>query len=285
MHKTLMAHDLTGRSAIALLRAARLTLEREGCLTILHVIDADQPAALVEAQRVRAQAHLDVEVRHWLRPDSPPHRIEIAVGDPAAAIAAHAQEQGADLVVAGRHRPRRFADAFIGTTVERLLRQIEQPVLVVAKSDQSPYRKVLIPIDFSDASVVAVRFAAAFLPQAILHLVHARKRSLRDFVPALPLTLSRDVNAEVTDPNYRQARLAMSQLIETLGLGARRPIVTIAVGNAAALIDKEHALRKSDLLVMGTHARSGLAYALVGSPTEAILRSNRCDMVIVPVCA
>jgi hypothetical protein len=40
MHETLLAQDLTGRSVVAPMRVARLTLEREGRLSILHVIVA-----------------------------------------------------------------------------------------------------------------------------------------------------------------------------------------------------------------------------------------------------
>ena len=42
--RVLLAHDLTGQSEIALVRAARLAFEREGHLTIVHVVDSALPA-------------------------------------------------------------------------------------------------------------------------------------------------------------------------------------------------------------------------------------------------
>ena len=283
MYEVLLAHDLTGRSEIALVRAARLTLEREGHLTIFHVVDSDLPDPVIEAQRADAERYLETEVRRRLGRDKPRYRIDIGVGDPADAIAAHAQVHGVSLVVAGRHRRRAIVDMFIGTTVERLLRQIQRPILVVSNSSHSPYRRVLMPVDFSDASTAAIRFAAEFIPEANLHLLHAYKGPFQDYVSTLSLAFSREERAKFAGPIGQQAKQAMSQLIERLGLGERRPKVTIENGDAVTLIEEELAKRKTDLVVVGTHARSGIAHALIGSVAEAVLRSSVCDILVVPV--
>ena len=107
----LLAHDLTGPSEIALVRAARLALERDGHLTILHVVNSELPAPVIEAQRAHAKTCLESEVRRWLGYKLP-YRIDIGIGDPAGAIAARAQAHDVDLVVTGRHQRRVFADMF-----------------------------------------------------------------------------------------------------------------------------------------------------------------------------
>ena len=170
-YRVLLAHDLTGPSEIALVRAARLTLEREGHLTILHVVDSELPAPVIEARRARAKSCLETEVCRWLGSRKLSYRIAIGVGEPAGAIAARAQAHDVDLVVTGRNQRRAVANR--STTVGHLLRQAQRPVLVVGNPNQSPYQRVLIPIDFTDASAARIRFAAAFLPQARLHLLHA----------------------------------------------------------------------------------------------------------------
>lgn len=136
MFHVLLAHDLTARSEIALIRGARLALERDGHLAIVHVVDGDLPAPVIAAQRRHAQEHLELEVRRLLGRDKPAHRIEIVTGDPAECIAAQSESLSFDLVVAGRHRRRVIADMFLGTTVERLLRQTRRPVLVVNNPEQ-----------------------------------------------------------------------------------------------------------------------------------------------------
>ena len=107
-----LAHDLSGPSEIALVRAARLTLEREGHLTILHVVNSELPAPVIEARRAQAKSCLETEVRRWLGRRKLPYRIDIGIGDPAGAIAARAQAHDVDLVVTGRHQRRAVADRF-----------------------------------------------------------------------------------------------------------------------------------------------------------------------------
>jgi universal stress protein E len=282
-YRVLLAHDLTGRSEIAFVRAARFTLEREGHLTILHVINSELPAPVIEASRAYAKSYLETEVRRWLARYKLSYRIDIGVGDPAGAIAARAQAHDVNLVVTGRHRRRSLADTFIATTVERLLRQIQRPILVVGNSNQSPYRQVLIPIDFTDASAARIQFAAAFLAQSSLHILHTYKRPFQDSVAPLSLTFSREERGKFSSPIGQQRKQALSRLIETLELGERRPLVTIENGDVLALVKEELARQKTDLLVLGTHTRSRMEHVPFGSGVEAILRSSPCDILVLPV--
>jgi len=297
-YRVLLAHDLTGPSEIALVRAARLTLEREGHLTILHVVDSELPAPVIEARRARAKSCLETEVCRWLGSRKLSYRIDIGVGDPAGAIAARAQAHDVDLVVTGRNQRRAVANR--STTVGHLLRQAQRPVLVVGNPNQSPYQRVLIPIDFTDASAARIRFAAAFLPQARLHLLHAYKRRFQDYIAAPSLTfgpeeergkvsgperddcslshhtalsfcLARDLfrkpapTLQDRAPVERQRKQALSWLIEASGLGERRPVVTIEGGDALALVKQELARQKTDLLVLGAHARSATEHTSISS--------------------
>src|SRR5262245_34435419 len=190
MYRVLLAHDLTAPSEIALVRAARLALERQGHLIVLHIVDGKLPAGVVEAQRAHARSHLETEIRRWLGRSKLSYRIDIGVGEPAGAIAARAQAHRVDLVVTGRHLRRVVADTHTPATLKRLLQQIQWPLLVVGNPDQSPYRRVLMPFDLTNASAARLQFAAAFIPQARLRFLHACKRSVQDYVASLSLMLN-----------------------------------------------------------------------------------------------
>jgi nucleotide-binding universal stress UspA family protein len=283
-YRVLLAHDLSGPSEIALVRAARCTLERDGHLIILHVVDSRLPAPVIEAQRARARSHIEAEVRRWLGRSELSYHIDIGVGDSASAIAARARAHSVDLVVTGRNQRRRFADMLTPTTVGRLLRQAWGPILIVRSSDQSPYRRVLIPIDFTSASAARIQFAADFLPQARLHLLHAHRRCFQDYVAPLSSALSQvGERGGVSGLAQQRPTPVSSWFIETLRLGGHRPIVTIENDDAPAAVRKELARRKTDLLVLGTQARSGTAHVPMGSVAEAALGSNRCDMLLLPL--
>jgi nucleotide-binding universal stress UspA family protein len=253
--RVLLAHDLTGQSEIALVRAARLALEREGHLTIVHVVDSALPAPVIEARREKAKRQVEAEVRRWLGRRALSHRIEIAVGDPAGAIVARAQARNVDLVVTGRHQRHALAAMFGLSTIGRLLRRVRRPLLAVGSPNQSPYRRVLVPIDGGEASAARVELAAALLPGAGLHLLWPENPSAADRVAIAP---------------------------SFPALGGRGPILTRASGDAPSLVRKELARQKTDLLVLGPNAPSGMTHALFGSADEAILRASPCDVLFVP---
>lgn len=283
MYQVLIAHDLTERSTLALADAADIALGRETHLTILHVVDSGLPPQVFEAYRQQAEGHLETEVRRLPTHKVLPHRIEVVGGDPAEEIAAQAAARSIDLVVVGRHRRRPIADMFKGTTVERLLRQVRRPVLVVNKRSQLPCRRMFIPIDFSDASTVSIRFAASLFPEEALHLFHAYTGPFQDYIAALTLTFSRAEKAKFAGSLGEHAEQAMARFIDSLGLNPGRIAATVRNGHTAALIKEELERQEVDLLVMGTHARSGIARALIGSVAEAALNSSNCNILVVPV--
>jgi nucleotide-binding universal stress UspA family protein len=177
--------------------------------------------------------------------------------------------------VTGRHQLRGLADMFPRTTLRRALQRIERPILVVGNSNQSPYRRVLIPVDCTKGSAARVQFAAAFLPQARLHLLHACKRHFQDLVAPLSLAFVSKFAGPIGHPPEQ----ALSCLIESLGLAERRPLVTIENGDPIALVKRELARQKTDLLILGTPARSGAGHGRLGSAAEAALRLSSCDIL------
>lgn len=258
-------------------------MERDGDLTILHVVNSDLPAPNIEARRAHAKSYLETEVRRWIPRYKLSHSIDVGIGDPAVAIAARAQAHDVNLVVTGRHRRRPFAEMFIPGTVERLLQQMQQPLLVVGNSNQSPYRRVLIPVDVTDASTAKIQFAAAFLPEASFHLLHTYKKPFQDYVAYRLLTFSRGERGKFSEPIGQQRKHALSRLIETMELGERRPLLTIANGDALTFVKEELARQKTDLLVVGTRARSRMEPSPIGSEAEAILRSSPYDILVLSV--
>jgi nucleotide-binding universal stress UspA family protein len=249
-YRVLVAHDLTAASEIALVRAARLAAERDGHLTVLHVVASDLATAAIESRRAQAADCLETQVRRWLGRGSPSCRIDIGVGDPAGAVAARAQAHDVDLVVTGRHRARAFRDRFSRGVVGRLLLHIRRPLLMVGNADQSPYRRVLIPIDSTDDSASGLRFAADFLPRASLRVLHVCGRGFGDRIASL-----------------------------SLGLGGRRATVTAADGDVLPPIKQELARQKTDLLVLGAPMRGSMRRLPIWCGTDDVARSAACDVL------
>ena len=60
------------------------------------------------------------------------------------------------------------------------------------------------------------------------------------------------------------------------------PTLTVENGDALLLIKKELARQKTDLLVIGSRARTDPEPARVGRAAEAALRSSACDILFLP---
>jgi nucleotide-binding universal stress UspA family protein len=138
----------------------------------------------------------------------------------------------------------------------------------------TPIRRVLCPIDFSDASRRAFGHAAAFAQWYGAHLT-----MLTVFVTSSVL----DVPARQLDDRER-ARLtsALHHLRRSVPDEVSTDIVVAESSEAHEAILAHAASGQYDLLVMGTHGRSGFRRFFLGSVVERVLRQPPCLMLVVP---
>ncbi|MDF5910463.1 universal stress protein [Pseudomonas aeruginosa] len=109
MKRILVATDLSSRSELAVMRAAALAKARNAELTVLNVLDDDQPPVLIAPQRLAIANLLEVNGQALKERLGVESKAIVRVGDPVVVINAVAEEIGADLLVMGAHRPRRCA--------------------------------------------------------------------------------------------------------------------------------------------------------------------------------
>ena len=138
-------------------------------------------------------------------------------------------------------------------------------------------RKILCPYDFSDSSAHALRYALAFAEAqaAELVLLHVVEVPLYYLSPELALpadTLMRQREVCVRDltaiaAEARQEHPRTDSLVED-GMPFPRIIQTARRLGV-------------DLIVMGTHGRTGLAHVLLGSVAEKVVRKAPCPVLTV----
>jgi universal stress protein A len=141
-------------------------------------------------------------------------------------------------------------------------------------------RRILCPVDFSSTSREAMRFAADLAQRfgASMTLLHVYP------VPGyvLPegfLTAGPDVLAEVEERTH--ASLAEWQA-EVHKIGVTEVEIATAMGNAASEIVRHAVEDKADMVVMGTHGRTGLAKLVLGSVADKVVRMAGCPVLTVP---
>jgi nucleotide-binding universal stress UspA family protein len=140
------------------------------------------------------------------------------------------------------------------------------------------FRKILVPTDFSDSSREALRLAVDVARDsgATLTLFHAWDVPVYSYAEAMiPPSVFSDIAAE------GEKQLAASKReAEQLGAGK----VTTRLGNGPAWTQVVELLKQEpsfDLVVIGTHGRTGLKHALIGSVAEKVVRHAPCPVLVV----
>jgi nucleotide-binding universal stress UspA family protein len=275
------ATDFSTRSHRALRQAGLLARARRAELHLVHVVDEDLPADLVRMEEREAQRVLIEQIGSMAElPDARCHATVIR-GHPFDGILRASAAVGADLIVMGAHRKQFLRDIFTGTTIERVIRGGKYPVLMVNNEAQRQYERVLVPVDMSETSADAIRFGlSAGLLDDGATLLHAfspvAKRRL------LTSGASSDVISGYVDSERNGAMEEMSAFLVANELGPQRWSLRVDEGLPMQVIARAVTEKRPDMLVMGTHGRSGLLRALIGSVTEEVLRSVNVDVLIVP---
>jgi nucleotide-binding universal stress UspA family protein len=141
---------------------------------------------------------------------------------------------------------------------------------------------VLCPVDFSEPSAAALRFAAdlAAKTHAGLTLVHASFLSAPPYFTEAQLA---DLSRQYKDSLNEADRALQAFAVRVCpGCSASRAILDMRPVDAILKIARE---KGSDLVVMGTHGRSGFNRFLLGSVAERILRESTIPIVTVRAAA
>jgi nucleotide-binding universal stress UspA family protein len=139
---------------------------------------------------------------------------------------------------------------------------------------------VLVGIDFSETSKCALRAAENIVhlaPDSELHLVHALGWPVvpigsRELIASSQLGFTQDLE---------RARAELDELVGPATRGASRVTGHLKVGPAAKVIVQLAADVGADLVVVGTHGRTGFDRFLFGSVAEKVVRTAPCPVLTV----
>jgi len=282
MKSLMVATDLSGRSEKALHRAAALA-KRYACpWTVLYVVDEDQPSALVEQEVTQVRMMLEARLVELTELGGTCPKLLVERGDPNQQILAAAKKQDCELLVMGAHRKSVLRDIFVGTTVERVLRSGQLPVLVVNQPAGGQYRDLLIALDTSPASAHAVEVAndLGMLEGAVRRGVYAFSPLAKGMMQYSGVSEERI--DEFVGTESRQAVDELKKFLRDEHLEERIDEQLVAVGLPGNVLQRMVDKHRPDLLVMGTRGMGGVKRALIGSVADYALRELDCDILVVP---
>ena len=278
--KLLVATDFSRGAEYALARAVRLPLPPGATIHLLHILPDGIPPELRARAETKALSQLKRAASEALREAKSAGNTGVIVthefltGQPYIEIIQQARLKSADVVVIGRHGKRVVRDLFLGSTAMRVVSKGDFPVLVVNRSPSGPYQRPMVAVSLEDTSRAVLELASRALePSAMLiPVVHAYIFPFEGFViPYLP--------------KYRMycKKEATEGLKRILQPGAGHDLPWKAVvrpGDPRTVLVQEAVRRRTDLIVAGTHARSGLSHVLLGSVAEWLIRAAPCDILV-----
>jgi nucleotide-binding universal stress UspA family protein len=198
---------------------------------------------------------------------------------PHKAIRRYATEQDIDLIVMGTHGRTGVERYLLGSVTEKVVRLSDVPVLTVKTEDDGavtyPYTDILVPTDGSEGAEAAIGPAVdvASTYDARLHAL-----SVID-----TMAMGVDVRSgAIVDALEESARLAV-EFVEERATEASVSAVETAIeyGSPYRGIRSYIEEHDIDLVVMGTHGRSGIERYLLGSVTEKTVRTSPAPVMTV----
>jgi nucleotide-binding universal stress UspA family protein len=268
--RVLAAASLDRRGLAAVLRAAALPLAPGARVTLLHAIApprrgagaARGPDAGEVLERFAATAG---DVARAMGAETVRFVARRADGEASDEIVRAAWRERAEIVVLGAPASERGASG--AGAVARVMRTADLPILVARGSRPAPYRRVLCAVDGAitavDTLALALRLAAPAGELILLRAYHVPFDGWLGWVSA-------EVEAAAESEAHALAALA----------GGAVSRVVVRRGEPRAEILRAAVAGGTDLVVLGTHGRTGIARALLGSVAEWVIGTVPCDVAV-----
>jgi nucleotide-binding universal stress UspA family protein len=137
---------------------------------------------------------------------------------------------------------------------------------------------ILVPVDFSENTPAILDWAAHLAAEhgskvTLLHAYHLPVEFQQLEGAYLPPDFWQSVRTE--------AETSLRRYAEELERKQIRVETAVCEGYAATVIVEEAATRRADLIVIGTHGRSGLKHLLLGSIAERVVQKAPCPVLTV----
>jgi nucleotide-binding universal stress UspA family protein len=142
-----------------------------------------------------------------------------------------------------------------------------------------PFRRILVPTDFSSCSDTALGLADRLAVDhgaelVVLHVVESGHVPLDAVIHP-----DGDSGLEVRTHMTRLGTRELERRLAALSSPADRRRLHVAEGPPAAAICEVARELGADLIVMGTHGRTGLSHLLMGSVAERVVRTAKIPVL------
>lgn len=193
-------------------------------------------------------------------------------GEPYERIVDAARAEGCELVVMGRRGLRRLERALMGSVTARVIGHSACDVLVVPRDAALGWKRILVAVDGSE-------YGEAALERAVdLAEAHGGDLSI-----AYVVNINEEFYAqapEMVEKMVRDARALLDEMKKRAEARGVKAETYVREGEPHRWIIELAAERKVDLIVMGSHGRTGLKRLLMGSVAEKVIGLSSVPVLV-----
>ena len=275
LERLLVASDGTEFSAAAIQAALGIARRSQARVRVIHLLPgrgigpapgaAAIPAALLE----QARGHLD-EIEHEAVAAGITCETEVVETNLHfyQEIVHQADQVKSNLIIMGRRGSRGMARVRLGETTAKVIGHAHCSVLVVPRDAETYGRHLVLATDGSRHAEAATAMAATFAK-----ILQAPTTAISAILPSH--------SAERQEEAATAARHAADFMAEH-GIAAAAEVLH---GRPDEVIVQAAAGKNADLIVVGSHGRTGLARAMLGSVSERVLDTAAVPVLVVKVTA
>jgi nucleotide-binding universal stress UspA family protein len=248
------------RVAIDMARQYGVKLTAMAMVLFADDLEAVGTGALLEEQDRSMQEHLDGIAQQAHDAGVPCDTLLCHGEQPHAEIAAAAEETHADLIVMGRRGKRGLAHLMVGDATAKVIGLAAANVLVVPRGSTLWRRRILLATDGTDYSTAAVGTA--------INLAQAWQLPLT-VVHAVPEGQDSAAAQEVVDAICRRTAVLEVDCEARVEPGKADEVITRVARESGA-----------DLIVVGSHGRSGIMSVIHGSVSAQVIGAASCPVLV-----
>jgi len=142
------------------------------------------------------------------------------------------------------------------------------------------FRSILVPVDYSEPSRRALELALSLSDSAEVTVVHAWDRP--SYVGEQQIAHPDGSRRSLSELIRENAEREMTEFLARVVSGSKTFKHHLLTGDPVTAIISEASKPGYDLLVVGTHGRTGMTKLLLGSVTEKLIRLSPIPVLTVP---
>lgn len=262
-------------------RARQLAKRIHAGITVLHAMDP------MKFPMIEGNSDLLNQIKPHIREtldkiagiESESVRLLLEEGHPATVIPSAVDRLGINLIVMGIHGHGYIDDEPIGANVSQVIRETRCNTLIVKRQAEQMYQRVLVPVDFSSASLRSLQAARDLAPEAHFYVQHTCEIAYEGIL--YRSGTDRELIVENRLREREEAMEKIRKIAEQFGMSQDSYTSLVNHGHPRARIIKVENDFECDLIALGKCGQSLLQNYLLGSVAEYVLSESTADVLLV----